>query len=299
MPRMKELAGAGFALAWTAFAGAALAEPPGLLGEALRVSASNDGYRLVGEVKAEDLDDAEETTLTLKADPGKTYRLYGVCDGDCTELSISVRDARGDLVDNTSGQDTDTPVLEIEDFSGDTLSVEVFMMNCSEDPCAFAISLAEDPDAPKTTKRTITLDELIASGSSSRRQSEPAAGSDEQLVASLKARPLDIHVLVGEIGVGRLGKGEAYRYFYDADPDAIYHAFAVCDCYNLDLVARDDDDKPLDSDTDSDSRPIVEVASDNWPEARRRGRQRLIIEVKMTDCGRDKCSFAVGLYKSK
>lgn len=289
---------AALALAGLAtFAAGAMAEPQqGSLRPALEASASKGGAQLVGEAQFGDLYDAKEVTLVFEVDPSKRYKLYGVCDEDCTELSVSARDADGDFIDNSSGQDSDAPVLEIDDFEGETISVEVFMMDCEANPCAFAVSLAEDPNA--SVRRSADLSELIASSPRNSR-SEPSAAPDEDLVRDLKARALDHHALVGEIGSGKLATGEAYRYFFEADPDAIYSAFAICNCADLNMVARDDDDKTLDSDQDRDARPIVQVTLDSWPEARRKGRQRLVIEVKMADCGRASCNFAVALYKSK
>lgn len=285
------------------FAGAAFAMPQTTnLQQALETSAKENNDRLVGDAKFGELDDAKEVKLTFEVDPNKTYKLYGVCDDDCTELSVSARDAEDGFIDNSSGQDSDTPVIEIEDFKGRTISVEVFMMNCKAEPCAFAVSLAEDPDAVPTTTRAIALAELIGGSATQTNTSNDRGLNDASrtdLSSRLKARVLDFLVPVGDIGVAELGTGEARRYFFEADPDTVYEAFAVCDCADLNLVAYDDDDHALASDLASDSRPGIEVFSDKWPRERRKGPQRLVMEVKMKDCGRASCGFAFGLYKSK
>jgi len=299
MPREMRLA--GLVLAGLAVVSAnALAEPQqDSLRQALAASAGKSGDRLVGETKFGELEDAKEVALVFEVDPTKRYKLYSVCDDDCTELSVSARDAGGDLIDNSSGQDSDAPVLEIEDFKGSTISVEVFMMDCSVEPCAFAVSLAEDLNA--SVRRIADLSELIASSPGRSNTVEPGADSEEDLVGQLKAKAvaLDNLVLVGEIGTGKLGTGEAQRYFFEADPDAIYTAFALCNCADINLAALDDDDRTLASDLGSDTRPIVQVTSDNWPAERRKGRQRLVIEVKMAKCSSASCGFAVALHKSK
>jgi hypothetical protein len=301
MPLKIGLAAGTLALVIAAFTASSLAEPPGgLLAQALETSAKENGDRLVGETKVGELDDADEVTLILPVDPSKRYKLYGVCDDDCTELSVSARDADGDFIDNSSGQDSDTPVLEIDDFETRTISVEVYMMDCKAEPCAFAVSLAEGPDAARTASHIGALAELLVGGSSGRSNTaEPSADSEEELVRELKTRALDHQVLVGEMESGKRATGEAMRYFYEVDPDAIYTAFALCNCADLNMVARDGDDKTLASDLASDARPIVQVTLDSWPESRRKGRQRLVIEVKMADCGAASCGFAVSLYKSK
>jgi hypothetical protein len=91
------------------------------------------------------------------------------------------------------------------------------------------------------------------------------------------------------------------RYRFDVDPGGIYDVFAFCDssCGNLDLVARDDDDKELASDKASDARPIVEIVPDTWPASRRAGQQKLIIDVRMTSCSRASCGYTVGVYGNK
>jgi hypothetical protein len=296
LPRMG-VAGLALAGLATLAAGALAAPPKESLLQALEAEAKKDGERLIGDAKGGELDDAKEVTLTFEVDSTKQYKLYSVCDEDCSELSVSARDADGGFIDNSSGQDSDTPVLEVEDFKGSTISVDVFMMNCKADPCAFAVSLAQDPNA--SVRRIADLSELIGGSSSASNRVETSADSEEDLVSQLKARALDHLVLVGEIGAGKLGTGEAMRYFHDVDSDAIYTAFAICSCADLNMAARDDDDRTLASDLASDARPIVQVTLDSWPEARRKGEQRLVVEVKMADCGRASCGFAVALYKSK
>jgi hypothetical protein len=292
---------AGIALASLGLLASAWAEPPsGLLVEMLGTSAAKSGDQLVGEAQGGELDDADEVIVTFEVDPGKTYKLFGVCDSDCTDLLISADDAKGEFIDTSLGQNTGTPVLEIDDFEGSTISVEVFMMNCKADPCAFAVSLAEN-QTTRNASRAASLAELSAlvGGARFDGDASPVAESDEDLIGQLKDRVPDHLVPVDDIGTGKLGTGEAMRYFYEADPGAIYDAFAVCDCRDLNLVFRDDDDAELASDLRSDNRPGIEIFSDSWPRERRSGRQRLVLEVKMKDCGRDKCSFAAGVYKAK
>jgi hypothetical protein len=273
----------------------ALAEPQQQsLRQALADSAGKNGERLVGEAQGGDLDDADEVVLTFTVDPSKAYKLYGACDSDCTKLSVTAEDADGDTID-WSGSDDANPVLKIDDFSGSTISVEVFMTDCKADPCAFAVSLAET-GARRTISSAVAVAEIL-SGVAFDSGKIPAA-SEEELVSALKERTFDSWKLVNEVGVARLKTGEAYRYFHEVDPDGVYEGLAVCDCADLDLVFRDDDDHALTSDLASGNRPGVEIFSGKWPKERRSGKQRLILEVRMTGCGRDSCTFAAGVYRA-
>jgi hypothetical protein len=293
MPLRTGLAGA-MALGMAAFAAGSMAEPPkDTLRQALEASVQRTSDRLIGEAQFGELDDAGEVVLTFDVDPAKIYKLYSVCDADCTELSVSADDANGDFIDNSSNT---TPILEIEDFKGRSISVEVFMMNCKKEPCAFAVSLAEAPES--RLRQSLRLADVLIGTPGALDPTIRRDVTDAELVDQLRARVPDNFALVGEIGRGRLGSGEAMRYFFEVEPGAIYDVFAGCDCADLNLVARDGDDQALASDLASDNSPIIELTRDSWPAERRGGRQKLVVEVKMKDCGGANCGFAAGLYRA-
>jgi hypothetical protein len=278
-------------------ASAAEAAPPSEnLRQALEAKAGRDNARLVGQAQGGALNDADEAMITFEVDPNKAYKLYSVCDSDCTELSVSADDANGDTIDWSGSVGGASPMLNLDDFSGSTIKVEVFMMNCKADPCAFAVALAEAPGSRRTVSDIAALSAVLGGGAIAG-DAKPAA-SEQELVAELKERIFDSWKLVGEIGLASLKTGEARRYVYEVDPAFIYEGRASCDCANLDLVFYDAGDRELDSDFASDSRPMIEISSDNWSRERRTGRQRLVLEVKMKECGRDSCKFAAGVYRA-
>jgi hypothetical protein len=309
MSRTAVLAGAVFVLACAGAAGSAFADrlsaASGQIRKLLEDAAKSDDYSIVGEIRFGQLKEVDDQTFTFKVDPKKSYVAYGACDAKCNEFSLEAREKDGDYIDGSSGQDNDHPLIAIEDFKGDEITIEATMFECDDEPCVFGIALAENTDAGATATRSVTLSELLSpSASSSASTSDSAEPSDEELAdlaGKLKKSVPDGLIQVGDIGTGKRATGEAMRYRFDVDPGKIYEVFAFCDssCGNLDLVAYDDDDKELASDKASDARPIVEIVPDTWPASRRAGQQKLIIEVRMTSCSRAFCGYTVGVYGNK
>jgi len=309
MSRTIVLAGAALVLACAGVAGSAFADrlsaASGQIRKLLEDAAKSDDYSIVGEIRFGQLEEVDDQSFTFKVDPNKSYVAYGACDANCSEFSLEAREKDGGFIDGSSGQDNDHPMIAIEDFKGDEITIEATMFECDDEPCVFGIALAEDPNARRATTRTITLSELLSPSVLSTAPSSDGAGpSDEELAAladRLKKSAPDGLVLVGDIETGKRATGEAMRYRFDVDPGGIYDVFAFCDssCGNLDLVARDDDDKELASDKASDARPIVEIVPDTWPASRRAGQQKLIIDVRMTSCSRASCGYTIGVYGNK
>lgn len=314
MSRKAVLAGAALVLACAGVTGGAfadrLSDASDKIREALEQAAKDDGYSIVGEIRFGQIDEVDDEIFTFKVDPAKTYVAYGACDAHCSEFSLGAREKGGKFIDNSSGQDNDHPLIAIDDFKGDEITIEANMYECDDEPCVFGIALAEsgkaeDAKTGRTAAEISSLAELLIGGSfsskpdnSNRSAAEPA--SDAELVDMLQKRGLDFLDRLGDIEIGRLATGEAMRFFFETDPQKVHEIFAMCDgCGNLDVTAHDDDDRRVGADTASDNRPVAEIVPDGWPASRRAAPQKLIVEVHMVDCPRTTCGFSIGVYREK
>lgn len=73
--------------------------------------------------------------------PNTSHLILGVCDGDCSDLDLQMKDSSDDVVDSDV-EDDDNPVLEFETTSSDdpyTLTVD--MVECSEDYCLYGVDI--------------------------------------------------------------------------------------------------------------------------------------------------------------
>ena len=65
--------------------------------------------------------------------------IVGVCDNDCTDLDLRVRNAQGGVV----GEDVLTDAIPVvpAPAGGRPLNIDVIMAACSQDPCVFGVAV--------------------------------------------------------------------------------------------------------------------------------------------------------------
>lgn len=68
-------------------------------------------------------------TVTFNLSAGGTYVLIGVCDENCSDLDLIVRDPSGNEVGRDEEVD-DTPIVIVEGARGGRYTVEVAMVTC-------------------------------------------------------------------------------------------------------------------------------------------------------------------------
>ncbi len=90
---------------------------------------------IIGRLK----DDENETwTVTLYA--GNTYRITGVCDGDCKDIDLALLDGnRNELTSDMLADDV--PILTFTPKTTASYSIKVMMPTCNQDPCYFGIGI--------------------------------------------------------------------------------------------------------------------------------------------------------------
>lgn len=75
-----------------------------------------------------------EFTLTAHT----SYNFVGVCDQDCSDLDLYLRDDQGNLIDSDTQPD-DHPVVSVTPKYNGTFRVYVNMVRCSNAPCRWAV----------------------------------------------------------------------------------------------------------------------------------------------------------------
>ncbi|UCC73192.1 MAG: caspase family protein [Gemmatimonadota bacterium] len=99
-----------------------------------------EGYGLVGDTHMGSLHDetSEDFTVTLQA--GVAYILVGVCDNDCPDIDLMLRDPGGNEVDSDYEEDA-VPMLEVTPTSTQSYTVHVYMADCSSEPCFYGVGV--------------------------------------------------------------------------------------------------------------------------------------------------------------
>lgn len=109
---------------------------------AVSESFTEAGYEaLVWEGGALEDDATQPFTATLTA--GKTYVLMAVCDTDCSDLDLTLRDGDGDFVVEDTEVD-DAPVIEFTVTASGEFTLDVTMFECTANICYFGVALFEE-----------------------------------------------------------------------------------------------------------------------------------------------------------
>ena len=74
--------------------------------------------------------------LEVDLEFGVEYLIVGVCDGDCTDLDLSLVDLQGNVLFQDE-LDDDAPVLRFTAPAGGTYFLQIDMYACSVEPCSF------------------------------------------------------------------------------------------------------------------------------------------------------------------
>lgn len=97
-------------------------------------------YRLVTGPDNDSLSQGDSDNYTVTLQGGRSYKLVGVCDNDCTDLDITLYDSDGDVVDRDV-LDDDKPVVSVSGKSGGRYRMNVSMASCSTATCYYSVAV--------------------------------------------------------------------------------------------------------------------------------------------------------------
>jgi hypothetical protein len=99
-----------------------------------------DNYRLVRGPDNDLLSAGDSDNYTVTLQGGRSYKLVGVCDNDCSDLDITLYDDDGDVVDRDL-LDDDKPVVSVSGKAGGTYRMNVSMAKCSTGVCYYSVAI--------------------------------------------------------------------------------------------------------------------------------------------------------------
>lgn len=70
----------------------------------------------------------------VRLDRGQTYWIVGVCDEDCSDFDLEVKDTNATVV-GSDVLDDDAPIVVLENVRGGAYQVQSVMADCSANPC--------------------------------------------------------------------------------------------------------------------------------------------------------------------
>lgn len=86
------------------------------------------------------LDDNETEVVTLNLNANRTYRIWGVCDGDCEDMDLELVDLYGNQIAVDEASDAQ-PVLSPNLRGSGEYQLRVKMYDCSVEPCKVGVQV--------------------------------------------------------------------------------------------------------------------------------------------------------------
>jgi hypothetical protein len=98
------------------------------------------GYSMSHKLYAGSLNEAAYKMVSVDLQVGKSYRIVGVCDADCSDLDTTLYDSHGNQIDQDIRED-DVPIVSITPPRSATYRVKVSMITCSAEPCRYGLGV--------------------------------------------------------------------------------------------------------------------------------------------------------------
>jgi hypothetical protein len=97
------------------------------------------GFTEIGDERVGSLNTDQTFTLPIALQAGTDYRLAGVCDQDCFDLDLVLKDPRGEEVASDVLEDALPILAHVADTTGE-YQVEVIMIACGLEPCSYRLA---------------------------------------------------------------------------------------------------------------------------------------------------------------
>ena len=226
-------------------------------------------YALVRPISGMLREDGEVTiALPLKAE--RRYVIEGVCDGDCDDVDIVVRNAGGDIVASDRADD-DEPVVEFVPGASGTYTVALILASCSTSVCEVRANVFIRHRQPTDASRADVDGQLAQTTTLLARRGWRRAGSP--------------------VIYGVAEEGDTERGTLLLTGGRTYQIAGVCDedCGDLDLTVLGPGAEPVGTDEATDDVPLVGFTAPVTGVYH--------VGASMADCETQTCVFAVAVYE--
>ncbi|HVX87745.1 MAG TPA: hypothetical protein VG940_02370 [Gemmatimonadales bacterium] len=245
-------------------------------------TSENSGYHLTTDIFMGRLDDDATTNQNVTLQAGQDYAIWGVCDQDCSDIDLTLYDDDGNQIDQDIQTD-DKPLVRVTPRRNGRFRIRVSMANCSANPCRYGVGVwARNSRGGNSDNSGNSGD----SGDGDRwervvRQQLDNAGR----VATDRG-----YQMSHEVFMGRLDDDQNESLNIPLDGGTQYILVGVCDqdCTDVDLTIYDPDGNEVDSDLETDDKPVLQLT------ARNNGRYR--VKVSMVACSANPCRYGVGVW---
>lgn len=101
------------------------------------------GYVRSHDRRIDALRDDARTSFTLRLEAYRSYKFFGLCNEDCSDLDLVPLSPSGLPLRSDTERDA-FPTFEYRPTRGGTYKVQAHMFACTTEPCFFGISIYTD-----------------------------------------------------------------------------------------------------------------------------------------------------------
>lgn len=187
---------------------------------------------------------------------GVTYRAYGACDDDCSDLDMEIYDAAGNLADRDAAAD-DTPYVQITPNETGRAYVRTWLYACRSEPCYVGLRLLSGGAAAPRAGQAVRESD-IAHTQEEGDERAVRAQLESQGVAHEQAG----YRQFGEDALAELNEDDTgHSWSLHLEGGVTYLFQAACDqqCLNADMEIRNAFNERIASDINGDAVPVVTI----------------------------------------
>ncbi len=187
---------------------------------------------------------------------GVTYRAYGACDDNCSDLDMEIYNAAGDLADRDAAAN-DTPYVQITPTQTGRAYVRAWLYACRNQPCYVGLRLVSGGAAVPRAGHAVRESDIANA-----LEAGDARGVRAQLEAQGVAHEQAGYRQFGDDELAALGQDDVgHSWTLHLQAGVTYLFQAACDqrCLDADMEIRNAYNERIASDINGDAIPVVTI----------------------------------------
>ncbi|MBS0385091.1 MAG: hypothetical protein JSS00_07055 [Proteobacteria bacterium] len=217
---------------------------------------------------------------------GQTYRAYGACDDNCSDIDMEIYDADGNLADRDVAAN-DTPYVQITPTQTGRAYVRVWLYACRSESCFVGLRLVSGGTAaPRPGERVresdIAHSQEEADQRAVRAQLEAQGAAHEQ--AGYRQSGDDLFEQLP-----RNDEGHSWTLHLQGGVTYLFQAACDQQCNNADMEIRNSAGERIASDINGDAIPVVTITPPHAGD--------YALRIWLRQCAREPCAVGFRTYR--
>jgi hypothetical protein len=217
---------------------------------------------------------------------GVTYRAYGACDDECSDLDMEIYDAAGNLADRDIAAN-DTPYVQITPTQTGRAYVRVWLYACRNEPCYAGMRVVSGGAAVPRTGEAVRESDIAHNQEDSNQRAVTA-----QLEAQGAAHEQAGYRQSGDDQFAQLPlNDEGHSWIMHLAAGVTYLFQAACDqqCNNADMEIRNSYNERIASDINGDAIPVVTITPPRGAD--------YTLRIWLRHCSHEPCTVGFRTYR--